>query len=124
MNNTIKNLYPARYVIIYNICFIFLLQTLKVSACLKSCGRSFHKVPPLYPKVLFQNSLLGFGRAKSVSLLRILFIPTFFLLNRSFKFGIEWSFNILYNKTDLFCNRLTLCVSQRSEFNKSADLAS
>ena len=53
-----------------HICCICLLNELTDSASLSSCGRLFHKVAPLYPKVLFRNSVLGFASIKSVSLFR------------------------------------------------------
>ena len=45
-----------------HICCICLLNELTDSASLSSCGRLFHKVAPLYPKVLFRNSVLGFAK--------------------------------------------------------------
>ncbi len=57
-------------------CSIIRLKELMVSACLSSCGRSFHRIPPLYPNVLFKNSVLDFVTAKSVSLFRRLCILT------------------------------------------------
>ena len=48
----------------------------------------------------------------------------FFLWNRSFRFGAEWSFNILHTSIDSLFDRLTLSAFQPSESNKSVDLKS
>ena len=92
-----------------HICCICLLNELMDSASLSSCGRFFHKVAPLYPNVLFRNSVLGFAGIKSVSLFRRLcciLMGLIFLRNRSFKFGAVWSLSILYISIDLSLNRL------------------
>ena len=110
-----------------HICCICLLNELTDSASLSSCGRLFHKVAPLYAKVLFRNSVLGFASIKSVSLFRRLSEfrwVSYFFQNRSFRFGAVRSLSILYISINLFRDRLASSVSHPRVSSTSADLTS